>query len=1057
MATVSLGRNNPLIRRLRSHANPSIIYRSVDGPSRPSAPVAPFTGGVATRPVQVSRAVVQPRNPGLPLGMVIDYDPGAAQPLSRPAADLQRSQVEDAIAAVESSGAPAPRRPARQPEPPVTVQRQISPELPAVPPPVGPAPRQTDQESAPPASRPATAPSTPIQRAPDAGAPARPAAPHGDVPPGVDPNAPIAAHSTITEGEYARLKAFMEGHQAKLAQEKAEQEALQRTPEWQAQEAERQQEEAERQRRMEEIARRQELAKAGRLPRAKVSYVSDPSAPVPPSAGPRPAPVQAEADEFSKAEKRSEAPADEASEPGPAPKAPPVQRKESASDQPVRPTSPPPVESINETAGRPPPAPTSPVEAPKEGIEEPFAPILQPPPASPEIPAGEAPDVQMRPTTPETSPIQRAEERPQPASEPEQPNLGRRLLKAARSILRIEDDEAEDETTPTAQDSEPAGALDETLPDNASWQEEPLETGIKTPPGELPTARPSRPATRLQRSPDPPHVPAPPDREEAARQDDRPVADTRSLIRPPSEPPRPRVDRGTQPPPVQRSSRPPEAPEDQGEQLLPAPPALSEEAAEESTLSLPPPEPGPPSPETRARPTIQREVDTSPPPAEPSPSRPAGPQEEEAGPQPVDFTGQQAPAPETAPLQRQVEAPPAPGQSDSASKGEPESIEDTARKVPLEDAWPVQRMPERQEPAGEERPSPKPEKVVQRKPLAKDEYTDDIHKAVETVLPDRATDSSIELVTPRRPRPTVQRRPDVEEPAEQAAPEQQPPDASAAEPTVGKRVDADRAPAEPSPPLQRTIERPPAEAEPGPAPELQMAADKPQDRVQEDQPPPVGPPPDVRPSAVAADSAPPTMERAPESPSAKPEIISRTEEPIPAEPAHPSKPEARALQPEPYLVPTDVGPLPSDMWEALGETPPPPRPEPRLAPPPGPQTATRVAPAPPAPTLQRVALDAVSPDLFRQETAPEIGRQPEPLPTSTRKVTWERPAPAIQRAESAEPSSNGTQTTAAESAGEGEAEAGGDEAAKIRKLAQLVMPEIRRRLQIEWERGRGRL
>ncbi|HCB50188.1 MAG TPA: hypothetical protein DEP47_11875, partial [Chloroflexi bacterium] len=74
----------------------------------------------------------------------------------------------------------------------------------------------------------------------------------------------------ISDKQWSALKSFMEGHQDKLAREEAGQEpaGLQMSPEEKAQQEAREQAQA-------ELTRRQELARSGRLPRAKVEYVSE--------------------------------------------------------------------------------------------------------------------------------------------------------------------------------------------------------------------------------------------------------------------------------------------------------------------------------------------------------------------------------------------------------------------------------------------------------------------------------------------------------------------------------------------------------------------------------------------------------------------------------------------------------------------------------------------------------------------------------------------------------------------------------------------------------------
>jgi hypothetical protein len=89
---------------------------------------------------------------------------------------------------------------------------------------------------------------------------------------------------------------------------------------------------------------------------------------------------------------------------------------------------------------------------------------------------------------------------------------------------------------------------------------------------------------------------------------------------------------------------------------------------------------------------------------------------------------------------------------------EPEGLEIPEQAVPLEEAWPIQRIvPEEPEPQVEtppSRPQPGPgEPVVQRKTAGGDPSADQVAQALREVAPEVQSDSAIELVTPRRPRP----------------------------------------------------------------------------------------------------------------------------------------------------------------------------------------------------------------------------------------------------------------------------------------------------------------
>ena len=142
--------------------------------------------------------------------------------------------------------------------------------------------------------------------------------------------------------------------------------------------------------------------------------------------------------------------------------------------------------------------------------------------------------------------------------------------------------------------------------------------------------------------------------------------------------------------------------------------------------------------------------------------------------------------------------------------------------------------------------------MVQRRPAGGDESASQVEEALRQVRPSEHSDSAVELVTPRRPRPTISRKPAPEEP-------------------------------------QQLSEQP--------APETPAPLDAP-----------------VESSAQMTDSA---------STAGKGSVQRAVEEAEEGEdlPA-PSPGPYRAPPPETTLVPTEIGDLPSDFWEILGQKPP---------------------------------------------------------------------------------------------------------------------------------------
>lgn len=154
-----------------------------------------------------------------------------------------------------------------------------------------------------------------------------------------------------------------------------------------------------------------------------------------------------------------------------------------------------------------------------------------------------------------------------------------------------------------------------------------------------------------------------------------------------------------------------------------------------------------------------------------------------------------------------------------------------------------------------------------------------------------------------------------------------------------------------------------------------------------------------------------------------------------------------ASTPQAY-VPTEIGPLPGDLWELLGEKPPT-SPQPgdgqmvmRTAAPP----VSQPTPATASPPLAQRSWHPASP-VQRQAVAP-----PPPAQTPSSGPTM------IQRAETsaAASSSTATATTTATTKEGGEGEEAEEGNVNMDELARQVYREIKQRLAVEWERGRGR-
>lgn len=155
-------------------------------------------------------------------------------------------------------------------------------------------------------------------------------------------------------------------------------------------------------------------------------------------------------------------------------------------------------------------------------------------------------------------------------------------------------------------------------------------------------------------------------------------------------------------------------------------------------------------------------------------------------------------------------------------------------------------------------------------------------------------------------------------------------------------------------------------------------------------------------------------------------------------------PGSGAGQPTPQAyVPTEIGPLPGDLWELLGEKPP-------TQPQPGDGQMVMRAAAPPV----SLSAPAASPTPFAERSfapASPVQRQTAAPPPQA-PMTNSGPA-MIQRAETSAAASSSTTVSSTEG---GEGSEGGESEVNVDELARQVYREIKQRLAVEWERGRGR-
>jgi hypothetical protein len=155
---------------------------------------------------------------------------------------------------------------------------------------------------------------------------------------------------------------------------------------------------------------------------------------------------------------------------------------------------------------------------------------------------------------------------------------------------------------------------------------------------------------------------------------------------------------------------------------------------------------------------------------------------------------------------------------------------------------------------------------------------------------------------------------------------------------------------------------------------------------------------------------------------------------------------------QPHMVPTEIGDLPSDLWRFMGEEPPPRKPAPP-APAPPPLLAQREA-APGRTALAQAPAVASWPGVRQRQAvaeAPAVDGRATEAPPMGRLVTQTFAPPFIVRDDA------GVASAETSAASTGEAPQTSAPELDIGALARTLLPEIKRRLAVEWERGRGRL
>jgi len=371
----------------------------------------------------------------------------------------------------------------------------------------------------------------------------------------------------------------------------------------------------------------------------------------------------------------------------------------------------------------------------------------------------------------------------------------------------------------------------------------------------------------------------------------------------------------------------------------------------------------------------------------PLPSAPVGRAAAPAQPAPleqVERPGQPTPVPPFAQPATEIRVP-APDRTVSAIAASSAVTPQAA--PPLQDVWAVQRLPEPVRTVSGPVAIPAADRDRQLLQTTPEPMPDEIAEILDRVAAGRPTQSTIEVILPRRPRPPQRPSPvRAQQPAATLVAESvAPPEAAlleqeTAQPTI--------------PPTSATtaLQKPPAQ---------RLLASEP-----------------ASPEAIVVPFEGASGEDGPR--------------PLPTV--------------TPPVVETEIGALPADLWELIGETPPAPQGMPHSLPlephapttEPAPVPVARMQSSGPGPMLQRSAISTTA----QAPASATATQQGGPVQTSTQQ------APASSAAAS-EPAVSETGTAAA-----AETEASGEPAVDVDKLAHRVYADIKRRLTVEWERIR---